>query len=265
MSQYLLAALLGIIEGLTEFLPVSSTGHLILAGHFFGFESKGKTFEVLVQLGAILAILIVYFRRLIGLAMRIPSDPGARRFVLGVLVGFLPAVIVGLFLHKYIKQLFEQPIWVCVALIVGGLILLAVDFMRLNPRYFNVEDFPVPLSLKIGICQCMAMFPGVSRSGATIVGATLMGASKPAAAEFSFFLAMPTMAGAFGYDLFKNYKNLDVNDATLIGIGFVCAFLSALLVVRSFVAFIGKHGFAPFAYWRIAVGTFGIVAILLGA
>ena len=197
--------------------------------------------------------------------MRVPSDPGARRFILGVLVGFLPAVIVGLFLHKYIKQLFEQPIWVCVALIVGGLILLAVDFMRLNPRYFNVEDFPVPLSLKIGICQCLAMFPGVSRSGATIVGATLMGASKPAAAEFSFFLAMPTMAGAFAYDLLKNYKNLDTNDATLIGIGFVCAFLSALLVVRSFVAFIGKHGFAPFAYWRIAVGTFGIVAILLGA
>jgi undecaprenyl-diphosphatase len=261
----MLAAVLGVIEGLTEFLPVSSTGHLILAGHFFGFESKGKTFEVLVQLGAILAILVVYFKRLLGLAMRIGSDPGARRFVIGVLVGFLPAVVVGLFAHKYIKQLFEQPVWVCVALIVGGLILLAVDFMRLNPRYFNVEEFPVSLSFKVGVCQCLAMFPGVSRSGATIVGATLMGASKPAAAEFSFFLAMPTMAGAFAYDLFKNYKNLDMNDATLIAIGFVCAFFSALLVVRSFVAFIGKHGFAPFAYWRIAVGTFGIVAIWLGA
>ena len=148
MSQYFLAALLGVIEGLTEFLPVSSTGHLILAGHFFGFESKGKTFEVLVQLGAILAILLVYFRRLLDLAMRVPSDPGARRFVIGVLVGFLPAVIVGLFLHKYIKQLFDQPIWVCVALILGGLVLLAVDFMRLNPRYHSVEEFPIPLALE---------------------------------------------------------------------------------------------------------------------
>ena len=264
MSQHLLAAILGVIEGLTEFLPVSSTGHLILAGHFFGFESKGKTFEVLVQLGAILAILVVYFRRLLDLAMRVPSDPGARRFVIGVLVGFLPAVVVGLFVHKYVKALFDQPIWVCVALILGGLVLLAVDFMRLNPRYFSVEEFPVPLALKIGICQCLAMFPGVSRSGATIVGATLMGASKPAAAEFSFFLAMPTMAGAFAYDLFKNYKFLDTNDVTLIAIGFVMAFLSALLVVRSFVSFISRHGFAPFAYWRIAVGTFGIVAILMG-
>jgi undecaprenyl-diphosphatase len=185
--------------------------------------------------------------------------------VIGVLVGFLPAVVVGLFLHKYIKQLFDQPIWVCVALILGGLVLLAVDFMRLNPRFHSVEEFPIPLALKIGLCQCLAMFPGVSRSGATIVGATLMGASKPAAAEFSFFLAMPTMAGAFAYDLFKNYKNLDTNDVTLIAIGFVCAFFSALLVVRSFIGFISKHGFAPFAYWRIAVGTFGIVAIWLGA
>ena len=265
MSQYLIAALLGIIEGLTEFLPVSSTGHLILAGHFFGFESKGRTFEVLVQLGAILAILVVYFRRLLDLALRIPSDPGARRFVIGVLVGFLPAVIVGLFLHKYIKQVFEQPVWVCIALIVGGIILLAVDFMRLKPIYRSIEEFPIPLALKIGICQCIAMFPGVSRSGATIVGATLMGASKPAAAEFSFFLAMPTMAGAFAYDLFKNYKLLDTSDAALIGIGFVMAFLSALVVVKGFIGIVSRFGFAPFAYWRIAVGTFGIVAIWLGA
>jgi undecaprenyl-diphosphatase len=265
VSQYLIAALLGILEGLTEFLPVSSTGHLILAGHFFGFQSKGRTFEVLVQLGAILAILVVYFRRLLDLALRIPSDPGARRFVLGVLVGFLPAVIVGLFLHKYIKQVFEQPVWVCIALILGGLILLAVDFMRLKPIYRSIEEFPIPLALKIGICQCIAMFPGVSRSGATIVGATLMGATKPAAAEFSFFLAMPTMAGAFAYDLYKNYKLLDTSDVTLIGIGFVCAFLSALVVVRAFVGIVSRYGFAPFAYWRIAVGTFGIVAIWLGA
>lgn len=265
MSQYLIAALLGVIEGLTEFLPVSSTGHLILAGYFFGFESKGRTFEVLVQLGAISAILVVYFRRLLDLALRIPSDPGARRFAIGVIAAFLPAVVVGLFLHKYIKQVFEQPIWVCIALIVGGLILLAVDSLRLKTLYRSVEEFPIPLSVKIGLCQCLAMFPGVSRSGATIVGATLMGASKPAAAEFSFFLAMPTMAGAFAYDLFKNYKLLDTSDVVLIGIGFVTAFLAALLVVRSFVAFVSRYGFAPFAYWRIAVGTFGIVAIMLGA
>jgi undecaprenyl-diphosphatase len=264
LSNYLIAALLGIIEGLTEFLPVSSTGHLILAGHFFGFESKGKTFEVLVQLGAISAILLVYFRRLLGLLVRLPSDPGARRFVTGVIVAFLPAAILGAMLHKYIKALFEKPLWVCVALILGGLVLLAVDYMRLKPRFERIEDFPVPLALKIGLCQCLAMFPGVSRSGATIVGATLLGASKPAAAEFSFFLAMPTMAGAFAYDLYKNYKVLALDDVALIAIGFVTAFLTALVVVRGFVAFVARHGFAPFAYWRIAVGTFGLVSILLG-
>jgi undecaprenyl-diphosphatase len=264
LSTYLIAALLGVIEGLTEFLPVSSTGHLILAGHFFGFQSKGKTFEVLVQLGAILAILAVYFRRLVDLLVRMGSEPRARRFVAGILIAFLPAAIIGVLLHKHIKALFEQPLWVCVALILGGLVLLAVDFVKLTPRYGHVEDYPLPLALKIGLFQCLAMFPGVSRSGATIVGATLMGSSKPAAAEFSFFLAMPTMAGAFAYDLFKNYKSLDFNDAALIGIGFVMAFLSALLVVRLFVGIVSRHGFAPFAYWRIGVGTFGLVALLMG-
>lgn len=262
MSQYLIAAILGVIEGLTEFLPVSSTGHLILFGHFFGFESKGKTFEVLVQLGAILAILVVYFGRLWKLALRIPYDHGARRFATGILVAFLPAAVLGAFLHKSIKIVFEKPVWVCVALIVGGLVLLAVDFVKLKPRFGKVEDFPIPLALKIGICQCLAMFPGVSRSGATIVGATLLGATKPAAAEFSFFLAIPTMTGAFVYDLMKNYKSLSFDDMAVIAIGFVTAFLSALLVVRAFVGFVARHGFAPFAYWRIALGTFGLVALL---
>ena len=162
--------LLGLIEGLTEFLPVSSTGHLLLAGHFLGFQSPGKTFEVLIQLGAILAILSVYVAKLIRLAVDLPSDARTRRFVLAVLVAFLPAAVVGAVLHKYIKEvLFESPALVCVRLIVGGVVLLAVDRMRLTPRYFDVMDYPVPVAFIVGLAQCLAMIPGVSRSGATIV------------------------------------------------------------------------------------------------
>ncbi|MGD9828777.1 MAG: undecaprenyl-diphosphate phosphatase [Hyphomicrobiaceae bacterium] len=265
MQNYLIAALLGIVEGLTEFLPVSSTAHILLLGHFLGFKSTGRTFEVLIQLGAILAILLVYSGRLFDLARRLPHDPTARRFVVGIAVAFLPAAIIGALFHKYIKAAFEVPIAICIALIVGGIVLLFIDNIRLSPRFRRVEDYPIPMALKIGICQCFAMFPGVSRSGATIVGALLFGADKRSAAEFSFFLAMPTMAGAFAYDLYKNYALLRVDDVATIAIGFVCAFLSALFVVRSFLNFVSRHGFAVFAYWRIVLGSFGLVALLLGA
>ncbi|MCB1547305.1 MAG: undecaprenyl-diphosphate phosphatase [Hyphomicrobiaceae bacterium] len=265
MQNYLIAALLGIVEGLTEFLPVSSTAHILLLGHFLGFKSTGRTFEVLIQLGAILAILLVYSGRLFDLARRLPHDPTARRFVVGIAVAFLPAAIIGALFHKYIKAAFEVPIAICIALIIGGIVLLFIDNIRLSPRFRRVEDYPIPMALKIGICQCFAMFPGVSRSGATIVGALLFGADKRSAAEFSFFLAMPTMAGAFAYDLYKNYALLRVDDVATIAIGFVCAFLSALFVVRSFLNFVSRHGFAVFAYWRIVLGSFGLVALLLGA
>ncbi|PZQ18870.1 MAG: undecaprenyl-diphosphate phosphatase [Ancylobacter novellus] len=286
LTTLLEAALLGVVEGLTEFLPVSSTGHLLLLGHFLGFESTGKTFEVLIQLGAILAILAVYAGKLTNVAVRLPYDPSARRFVLGVLVAFLPAAVIGAALHGFIKQvLFESPTTVCVALIVGGLVLLWVD-MRHKPetipveslsgpargwtgapqpdvRYDDAMRFPLRMCLAIGFCQCLAMIPGVSRSGSTIVGALLMGASKRAAAEFSFFLAMPTMAGAFAYDLYKSRALLSFDDMALVGVGFVCAFLTALVVVRVALDFISRHGFAFFAWWRLIVGAAGLAGLMV--
>lgn len=254
--------ILGLIEGLTEFIPVSSTGHILLAGYFLGFNSPGKTFEVLIQLGAVLAVLSVYFAKLWRLLLDLPSDPAARRFVLGVLVAFLPAAVVGAAAHGFIKGvLFETPALICVTLILGGVVLLIVDRLDLRPQYTGMEQFPVGLAFAIGLCQCLAMIPGVSRSGATIVGALLLGADKRSAAEFSFFLAMPTMAGAFAFDLYKNWAVLDVQDFTGIALGFVTAFLAALLVVRYVLGFIGRHGFAPFAYWRIVAGGVGLGAL----
>ena len=258
------AAFLGLLEGITEFLPVSSTGHLLLAGHFLGFESNGKTFEVLIQLGAILAILSVYFGRLVNIARDLPTDPKARRFVTGVLIAFLPAAVIGALAHDIIKTvLFELPMLICVMLIIGGLILLWVDRVELKPRYTNVMDFPLGLCFKIGLIQCFAMIPGTSRSGATIVGALLLGTDKRSAAEFSFFLAMPTMAGAFAYDLFKNRHILTLNDASLIIIGFIAAFISGVFVVRYLLDYVSRHGFALFAWWRLVVGTLGLVALIL--
>ena len=219
MLEYFEAALLGTVEGLTEFLPVSSTGHLLLIGQFLGFESNGKTFEVLVQLGAILAILSVYFGKLWTIAISLPSSADSRRFVIGVLCAFLPAAIFGALLHSFIKEVLFNTYIVCIALILGGFVLHAVDQANMTVRYRDATKFPLSMYIKIGLFQCLAMVPGVSRSGATIVGAMLLGADKRSAAEFSFFLAMPTMAGAFTYDLLKNYKNLSLDDGILIGIG----------------------------------------------
>jgi len=257
------ALFLGFIEGLTEFLPVSSTGHLLLVGHFLGFESTGKTFEVLIQLGAILAILSVYFGRLWAIARALPSDPDARRFVLGVLLAFIPAALIGAALHGFIKEVLFDPWIVCIALILGGLVLLMVDGLRLEARYRDATRFPLLMYAKIGLIQCLAMVPGVSRSGATIVGAMLLGADKRAAAEFSFFLAMPTMAGAFAYDLLKNYKILSANDVAAIIVGFIAAFFSALLVVRGLLAYVSRHGYLPFAWWRIVVGSAGLAGLIV--
>lgn len=202
------ALLLGLLEGITEFLPVSSTGHLILAGHFLGFKSPGNTFEVLIQLGAILAILSVYFTRLMELARQLPTSAKARRFVFAILLAFLPAAVIGVFAHNFIKTiLFESPMLICIMLIIGGFVLMAVDQIKRPPRYSDVMDFPPSLAFKIGLIQCIAMIPGTSRSGATIAGALMMGTDKRSAAEFSFFLAMPTMAGAFAYDLYKTTTN----------------------------------------------------------
>jgi undecaprenyl-diphosphatase len=256
--------LLGLIEGLTEFLPVSSTGHLLLTEHFLGVSSPGRTFEVLIQLGAILAILTVYSAKLLRLAADLPRDPRARRFVLAVLVAFLPAAVIGAGAHRYIKSiLFETPMLICTTLLVGGIVLLFVDKLRLKPRYIDAMDYPIALAFTVGLCQALAMIPGVSRSGATIVGALLLGADKRSATEFSFYLAMPTMAGAFAYDLYKNHADLAFEDVTNIALGFAVAFVAGVVVVRYLLDFVSRHGFAPFAWWRIAVGGMGLGALLV--
>lgn len=261
--EILKALVLGAVEGLTEFLPVSSTGHLLLVGHFLGFESTGHTFEVLIQLGAILAILSVFFHKLLAIAKALPYDPNARRFIICVLVAFLPAAIIGAFAHSFIKGVLFNPWIVCTTLVSGGLVLLAVDDMKFKNTHKDVMDFSIPMCVKIGFWQCLAMIPGVSRSGATIVGAMLSGADKRSAAEFSFWLAMPTMAGAFTYDLLKNYKNLTTDDVVSISVGFVAAFFAALIVVRGFLGFVAAHGFRLFAWWRIIVGSVGFVGLWL--
>ena len=258
------ALILGLIEGLTEFIPVSSTAHVLLAGHFLGFESPGNTFAVLIQLGAILAILLVYFTKLWSIATALPSSPRARRFVLSVLIAFLPAAVIGAIAHDFIKTvLFETPMLICIVLIAGGLVLLVIDRMKFEPKYTDVMDYPPSLALKIGFCQCLAMIPGTSRSGATIVGALLMGADKRSAAEFSFFLAMPTMLGAFVLDLYKNRAALSFDDATVIVIGFLAAFVSGLFVVRSLLDFVSKRGYGLFAWWRIVIGALGLAGLLI--
>ncbi|MGE0503250.1 MAG: undecaprenyl-diphosphate phosphatase [Rhizobiaceae bacterium] len=256
------ALLLGLLEGLTEFIPVSSTGHILLAGHFLGFESTGKAFEVLIQLGAILAILTVYSARLLRILVDLPRDRRTQRFVLGILVAFLPAAIIGALAHDFIKTvLFETPRLICVMLILGGIVLLVVDRMALKPRYHDVMDLPIGLCLSIGLVQCLAMIPGTSRSGATIVGSLLMGVEKRTAAEFSFFLAMPTMAGAFAYDLFKNRDILSAADLPVIATGFVAAFVAGVFVVRGLLDFVSRRGFSIFGWWRLIVGGAGLAAL----
>ncbi|AUH32773.1 undecaprenyl-diphosphate phosphatase [Paracoccus sp. BM15] len=261
----IVAAALGLLEGLTEFIPVSSTGHVLLAGHFLGFDSPGNAFEVMIQLGAILAILGVYATRLWRIFSSAPHDPRARRFIMAVLLAFLPAAVIGVMAHDIIKTvLFETPMLIAVMLILGGIVLLFVDRMATDPRYHQAEEFPLPMAFKIGLIQCLAMIPGVSRSGATIVGALLMGADKRSAAEFSFFLSMPTMLGAFVYDF---YKNRDVLDAAALGdiaVGFVCAFLTAILVVRWLLGYVSQHGYRLFAWWRIIVGSLALLALAAG-
>ena len=258
------AAILGVIEGLTEFIPVSSTGHILLAGHFMGFRSTGKVFEVVIQLGAILAILTVYFARLWDMLVKLPSDKATQTFVLGVLIAFLPAAVIGALAHSFIKEvLFESPMLICITLILGGLILLWVDRWAIRPKYHDATTFPLSVYFRIGLFQCLAMIPGTSRSGATIVGALLLGADKRAAAEFSFFLAMPTMAGAFAYDLYKNRGILSADDLPIIGTGFIFAFVAAVLVVRKLLDFVSRRGYAPFAYWRILVGGLGLAGLLI--
>lgn len=257
--------LLGIIEGVTEFLPVSSTGHLLLVEHFLGFDSPGRVFEVLIQLGAILAIVAVYFGRLVAIARdAIARKPGALRFILGVALASVPAALAGVLLHDFIKTvLYESPVVICVSLIVGGIVLLYVDQLKLTPKYTDIYQYPPLLCLMIGLFQMLALVPGVSRSGATIVGSLLLGTDKRSAAEFTFFIAMPIMTGAFLYDLYKSRDVFTSELGAAVIIGFAAAFVTAFFVVRYLLNFISRNGFAVFAYWRIFVGAIGLWGVLL--
>ena len=259
------AIVLGAVEGLTEFLPVSSTGHLLLVEHFFGFDDDdfGKAFVVLIQLGAILALLSIYFMRLWKIAIALPGDPRARRFVLGVLIAFLPAAIIGAAAYEIIKGVLFNVWIVCTMLIAGGFVLMWIDRLELNARHHDVMDFPLPMYLGIGLIQCLAMIPGVSRSGATIVGAMLFGADRRAAAEFSFFLAMPTMAGAFTYALYKNWAQMSGSNTLIVAVGFAASFVAGWIVVKTFLDYVSRHGFALFAWWRIIVGALGLIGLAL--
>jgi undecaprenyl-diphosphatase len=260
MNEWLHATLLGLLEGLTEFIPVSSTAHLLLAQKALGLTGPSwDTFTVLIQLGAILAVVAIYFQRLFGVLLRAPKDPEARRFITAVIVATIPALGLGFVLHDFIKTvLFESPKLICWSLI-GGVVLVIVD--RWQPRAFITDamKFPILRAFGVGVFQCLALIPGASRSGSTIVGALLLGADKKAAAEFSFFLAIPTMVAAFGYDLLKSYKTISADDAGIIAIGFVVSFISGLLVIRTMLGFVQKRGYGIFGVWRIVVGVLGLM------
>jgi undecaprenyl-diphosphatase len=255
------AAIMGIVEGLTEFLPVSSTGHLILTGSLLGLaDAKSKVFDIAIQTGAILAVFIVYWHRLSETLTGLGSSARAQRFVLNVAVGFLPAGLIGFFVYKIIKgYLFNAPV-VAGAFIVGGLIILWVEkHARLQPRVLDVDQMTPLDALKVGLVQCLGMIPGTSRSGATIIGGMLLGLSRKAATDYSFFLAIPTLIAAGGYSLWKERHALSMADAPMFVVGFVLSFLAAWACVRWLLRYVSTHTFVPFAWYRIA---FGIVVLL---
>ncbi len=262
MDSTIIAILLGILEGLTEFIPVSSTGHLLLVGHFLGFDSAGNTFEVVIQIGAVLALVVLYFSRLWGAVATARSDPASRRFIVSIIVAALPAVILGVLMHDLIKTvLFETPVLIAVMLIVGGVILLLVDRMNLTEVHGDAMRLPVKTAFGIGLFQCLSLIPGTSRSGSTIVGALLLGVSKRAAAEFSFFLSIPMMFGVFGYDLYKSRDVLDFTAVSEIALGLIAAFVTALIVVRWVLNYVSTRGYGLFGWWRIVVGTAALALI----
>jgi len=249
------SVIMGIVEGLTEFLPISSTGHLILTGELLNFTGeKAKLFEVFIQLGAILAVLWAYRQKIFSMAVKFPKDRKTQRFGINLMVAFMPAAFIGLLLHKTIKQYLFSPATVAVALVTGGLIILLIEMQKHSNKIEEIEDITFKVALAVGIAQIFALFPGVSRSGATIMGGLLAGLSRKASTEFSFFLAIPTMLAATLFELAKSYKMLSFSDFEMLAAGFITAFISALWVVNWLIKFVSGHDFKPFAYYRILFG-----------
>jgi len=257
------AALIGIVEGLTEFLPISSTGHLILAGSLLDFAhnigaDKAKVFDIAIQTGAIFAVILVYLQRIKDTIGGLTSNPVSQRFALNVIIGFLPAVVMGLAFGKAIKAHLFTPVVVATTFIVGGFIILWAERMAKNVQRYRVEtidDMSALDALKVGLVQCLALVPGTSRSGATIIGGMMLGLSRQAATEFSFFLAIPTLIGAGAYSLYKERDLLSMADLPLFGVGLVFSFLSAWVCVRWLIRYVSSHNFVPFAWYRLAFGA----------
>jgi undecaprenyl-diphosphatase len=261
---FLQAAFLGLVEGLTEFLPVSSTGHLILLIDLLGFQGPpGKMFEIVIQLGAILAVVWIYRVKIFSVVMGVFSEPAAQKFTVNLILAFLPAMVIGVFAYSFIKSVLFSPWVVSIALIVGGIAILAIERAQKTARYHAPEEIPWPKALAVGLFQCIAMIPGVSRSGATIMGALLVGVERRTAAEFSFLLAIPTMLAATVYDLYKNRDVLTADNLSIIAVGFLSAFVVAFAVVRTVLNFISKHGFTPFAIYRIVLGIVMLIVLTL--
>jgi undecaprenyl-diphosphatase len=258
------AIALGAIEGLTEFLPISSTGHLILAERLLGFDEGGRAFKIVIQLGAILAVCVVYFRKLLGIVIDLPRTRAAQLYARNIIIAFLPAMVLGATLYKYVQAMLGDPWIVCAALIAGGIVIILVDRLGQEARVHAVEAISLPAAGVIGLAQALAMIPGTSRSAATIIGAMAMGVDRRTAAEFSFVLAIPTMLAATVYSLYREWSALDWQGFWLIAVGFVVAFLVALAVVRTVLALIARIGWAPFGWYRIVLGCVMLVVLAAG-
>ena len=260
------AAVMGVVEGLTEFLPISSTGHLILAGSLLGFDdAKAKVFDIAIQTGAILAVVLVYWQKIRATLAGLASSRQAQRFALNVAIGFLPAMVVGLLAYKAIKAHLFTPHVVAGAFIVGAFVILWAERRQAAPRIQTVDDMTPWDALKVGLVQCLGMIPGTSRSGATIIGGMLLGLSRRAATDFSFFLAMPTLIGAGVYSLYKERALLSAADLPLFAVGLVFSFISAWVCVRWLLRYISTHSFVPFAWYRIAFGLVVLATAWTGA
>jgi undecaprenyl-diphosphatase len=265
MITLLKAAALGVIQGLTEFLPVSSTAHLLISERLIGFSDPGGVFTVMIQLGSILAVMWLYRAKILTVIAGLPSDPNARRFAIMIGVATVPALVAGLLFAKFVKSvLYGSFVVIAVAFIVGGIIMLIVERFRPVPDVMDVDSLPVGRALAIGSFQALALVPGVSRSGGTIVAAMAMRVDRPAAAEFTFFLAMPTMAAAFAHDLLEVRHDLASARGLEIAVGFVMAFVASALVIRPFLNYVRRSGFAPFAWYRIVLGAAVLAAVAAG-
>ena len=260
------AAIMGVVEGLTEFLPISSTGHLILAGSLLGFDdAKAKVFDIAIQTGAIFAVILVYWQKIRATLVALPTERQAQRFALNVLIGFVPAVVLGLLFGKAIKEHLFTPVVVASTFILGGFIILwAESRQQGHVRVSNVDDMTPVDALKVGLVQCLAMVPGTSRSGATIIGGMVLGLSRKAATDYSFFLAIPTLIGAGVYSLYKERALLEAADWPMFAVGLVFSFLSAWVCVRWLIRYISTHSFVVFAYYRIAFGVIVLVTAMTG-